>query len=125
MHQPIDILDERDPLALPFLGSLLVHGCVIALFFMGWFWLNQKTESLGDPNPSGGPAYSVSPTKSIPIPQPEAPPNPVAHDTESPVPSMPAEKEAEKKEGPVGLPTVRPGCRLGSGITWVRRLKST
>jgi protein TonB len=98
MHPTIDILDERDPLTLPFIGSLIVHGCVIAVFFMGWFWLKQKPDALGEPNPSGGPAYAVSPTKTIPIAQREAPPNPVAHDTESLVPTAPAEKEAEKKQ---------------------------
>ena len=98
MPQQIDILDERDPLTLPFIGSLVVHGCVIAVFFLGWFWLKQAPDALGEPNPSGGTAYAVSPTKNIPIPQRDAPPNPVAHDTESPVPSAPAEKEAEKKE---------------------------
>jgi TonB family protein len=96
----MDILDERDPLALPFIGSLIVHGCVIAVFFMGWFWLKQKPDTLGEPNPAGGPAYSVSPTRSIPIPQREAPPNPVAHDSDSLVPTPPPdkEKEAEKKQ---------------------------
>jgi TonB family protein len=98
MPQQIDILDERDPLTLPLIGSLVVHGCVIAVFFLGWFWLKQAPDALGEPNPSGGTAYAVSPTKNIPIPQRDAPPNPVAHDTESPVPSAPAEKEAEKKE---------------------------
>jgi protein TonB len=98
MPQPIDILDERDPMALPFIGSLLVHGCVVAVLFLGWFWLKEKPNTLGEPNPAGGPAYAVSPTKSIPIPQKEAPPNPVAHDTESLAPTAPAEKEAEKKQ---------------------------
>jgi periplasmic protein TonB len=98
MSQRIEILDERDPLALPFMGSLVVHGCVLAVFFLSWFWLKQSPDSLGEPNPSGGTAYAVSPTKSIPIPQREAPLNPVAHDTESLVPTAPAEKEAEKKE---------------------------
>ena len=100
MQQPMDILDERDPLTLPFIGSLILHGCIAAILFMGWFWLNRKTESLGDPNPAGGPAYAVSPTKSIPIPQHDAPPNPVAHDSESLVPTAPAEKEVEKKPLP-------------------------
>jgi len=98
MAERIDILDERDPLALPFFGSLVVHGCVVAVFFLSWFWLKHSPDSLGEPNPSGGVAYAVSPTKSIPIPQHDAPPNPVANDTESPVPSAPAEKEVEKKE---------------------------
>src|SRR5580692_9248020 len=99
-QQRTDILDERDALTLPFVGSLILHGCVIAVFFMSWFWLNRKPESLGEPNPSGGQAYAVSPTRSIPIPQHDAPPNPVAHDTESLVPTAPAEKEVEKKPPP-------------------------
>jgi TonB family protein len=82
-------------MTLPFIGSLVVHGCIVAVFFMSWFWLNQKPDSLGEPNPSGGPAYAVSPTKTIPIPQREAPPNPVAHDTDSLVPTAPPEKEKE------------------------------
>jgi len=98
MSHQLDILDERDPMALPFIGSLVVHGCVLAMFFLGWFWLKRPPDALGEPNPSGGTAYAVTPTRTIPIPQREAPPNPVAHDTESPVPSAPAEKEVVKKE---------------------------
>jgi TonB family protein len=94
-HQHVDILDQRDPMALPFVGSLIVHGCVIAVFFMSWFWLQRKADTLGEANPGGGPAYAVSPTRSIPIPQHEAPPNPVAHDTDSLVPTAPPEKEKE------------------------------
>jgi protein TonB len=98
MPHQLDILDERDPMTLPLIGSLIVHGCVVAMFFLGWFWLKQSADILGEPKPSGGQAYAVSPTRTIPIPQRDAPPNPVAHDTESPVPSAPAEKPVEKKE---------------------------
>jgi protein TonB len=97
MAEPLDILDERDRLALPFVGSLLVHGGVVALLFFGWLWLNQHRETLGDINPAGGPAYAVSPVHNIPIPRNEAPPNPVANDTESQVPAAPAKQTAEKK----------------------------
>ena len=38
-------------------------------------------------NPAGGPAYAVSPVHTIPVPQRETPPNPVAHDTQSAVPT--------------------------------------
>ncbi len=69
MAQPIDILDERDPLGFPFVGSLFVHAAVVALLFTGWYWMKQARETLGEPNPGGGPAYSVSPVHSIPIPQ--------------------------------------------------------
>ncbi len=100
MARSLDILDERDPLTVPFIGSLLLHGCLAASLFMSWFWLNGKRDALGDPHPGGGPSYAVSPVHSIPIPQKQAPPNPVAHDTESIVPSAPAEKEIPKKAPP-------------------------
>jgi TonB family protein len=98
MAQPIDILDERDPLGFPFIGSLVVHAAVAALLFTAWYWMNQVRQTLGEPNPGGGPAYSVSPVHSIPIPQQQAPLNPVANDTQSTVPSAPAKQEAQKKQ---------------------------
>jgi periplasmic protein TonB len=94
--EPLDILDERDPLALPVVGSLFVHGAVIVLLFFGWYWMNRAKETLGDPHPAGGPAYAVSPVHNIPIPQREAPQNPVANDTQSTVPTAPAKQTAEK-----------------------------
>src|SRR5579884_1323959 len=97
MAEPIDILDERDPLAFPFFGSLVVHGSVIALIFIGWFWMNRHRETLGDVNAGGGPAYTVSPVHNIPIPRREAPINPVANDTQSMVPNAPAKQEVQKK----------------------------
>ena len=60
MHEPLDILDERDPVSAPFVGSLLVHAGVVVFLFFGWFWLNQHRETLGDTNAAGGPAYTVS-----------------------------------------------------------------
>jgi protein TonB len=97
MAEPLDILDERDPLAFPFVGSVIVHGAVVALLFFGWYWMNRAKETLGDIHPAGGPAYAVSPVHSIPIPQREAPPNPVANDTQSTVPTAPAKQNAEKQ----------------------------
>ncbi len=97
MPEPLDILDQRDPLGVPFVGSLLVHGGVVAILFFGWFWLNRHKDNLGDLNPAGGPAYAVSAVHNIPIPRHEAPPNPVANDTESQVPTAPAKQTAEKK----------------------------
>lgn len=97
MAQRLDILDERDPLTAPLLGSLLVHLGVAALVFFGWFWMNRTRETLGELHPAGGPAYAVSSVHNIPIPRREAPPNPVANDTQSMVPSAPAKQEVEKK----------------------------
>jgi periplasmic protein TonB len=100
MAQPLDILDERDPVGLAFIGALLLHAAVIAGLFFGWYWMNRVRETLGDVHPAGGPAYTVSPVHNIPIPQPQAPPNPVASDTQSLVPPAPAKQNAEKKQIP-------------------------
>lgn len=98
MAEPLDILDEHDPMGFPFIGSLFVHAAAAALLFTGWYWMNQARQTLGEPNPGGGPAYSVSPVHNIPIPQRDAPLNPVANDTQSTVPSAPAKQEAQKKQ---------------------------
>jgi protein TonB len=103
MAEPLDILDERDPLGFPLFGSLLVHSGVVALLFFGWFWMKRAHDTLGDLNPSGGPAYAVSAVHSIPIPPRDAPQNPVANDTQSTVPTAPAKQEEEKKL-PLQLP---------------------
>ena len=97
MAEPLDILDERDPLGIPFMGSILIHSSVIGMLFFGWFFMNKHRESLGEPNPAGGPAYAVSPVNKIPIPQRDAAVNPVAADTQSTVPTAPAKQDAEKK----------------------------
>ncbi|MBV9084533.1 MAG: TonB family protein [Acidobacteriaceae bacterium] len=98
MAEPLDILDERDPFAFPFIGSLLVHGSVVALLLLGWYWMNRTRETFGEPNPAGGPAYAVSPVSKIPIPPRDTPPNPVAADTQSSVPTAPAKQQVEKKQ---------------------------
>lgn len=100
MYQRADILDGRDPLAIPFFGAVMVHAGVVLLVFGGWFWLNRHRDTLGDINPAGGPAYAVSSVKSIPIPQQQAPPSPVANDTQSQVPAEPAKQEAQKQPPP-------------------------
>lgn len=100
MTEHLDILDERDPLAFPFVGSLLVHGAVAALVLFGWLWMNRTKETLGDLHPAGGPAYAVSPVSKIPIPQREAPENPVANDTQSTVPTQPDKQTQEKQAVP-------------------------
>jgi TonB family protein len=101
MAQHFDILDERDPITYPLFGSLLLHGGVVALITLSWVWLNhRRSETLGDVNPAGGPAYAVSPVHTIPIPQRQAAPNPVANDTQSTVRSAPAKQETERAPVP-------------------------
>lgn len=100
MSGHLDVLDERDPVALPFFGAILLHVGVIAVLFVGWFWMNRARETFGEAHPAGGPAYSVSSVHNIPIPQRQAPENPVANDTQSMVPSAPSKQELEKKPPP-------------------------
>src|SRR5438105_4056327 len=100
MPEHLDILDQKDPLTGPFIASILVHGSVVALLFVSWFWINRSRDTLGDIHPSGGPAYAVSPVHSIPIPRREAPPNPVANDSQSPVSTAPAKQEVQKQQPP-------------------------
>jgi TonB family protein len=100
-QQPMDILDQRDPLLTSFIGSVFSHLLVAAVIFYGWLWMNRSHETLGDLHPAGGPAYAVSPVNSIPIPQREAPPNPVANDTQSTVPTAPAKQEEPKPAPPL------------------------
>jgi protein TonB len=96
--ESIDILDQQDPVALPLLGSLLIHAGVLALVLFGWFWMNRHRETFGEVNPAGGPATTVSPVHNIPIPQRDATPNPVANDAQSNTPSAAAKQDAIKKE---------------------------
>lgn len=100
MPEPLDILDQRDPLAVPFIGAVLIHAAVIAVLFFGWFWMNRPKQTLGDIHPAGGPAYAVSPVHSIPIPQRQALQNPIANDTQSTVPTAPAHQDTHKKLAP-------------------------
>jgi TonB family protein len=79
------------------IGAVLVHASVILLLVGSWIWLHRPKELLGESNAAGGPAYDVATVSKIPIPQQQAPPNPVAQDTKSTVPSAPAKQETEKK----------------------------
>lgn len=98
MAESLDILDQRDRLTFPFVGSLLVHGGVLLLIFLGWYWMNRHRETFGEMNPAGGPATTVSPVRNIPIPQRQATPNPVANDTDTTTPSAAAKQDAIRKE---------------------------
>jgi TonB family protein len=97
MAEHVDILDQRDPISGPFVGAVLIHAGVALALFGLWFWMHRTRETLGDANPAGGPAYDVAAVSKIPIPQQEAPPNPVAADTQSTVRSQPSKEDTEKK----------------------------
>lgn len=97
MSQSVDILDQRDPISGPFIGAVLIHAGVVLALLGTWAWLNRAKETLGEQHPAGGPAQAVDVVSKIPIPQRQAPPNPVAQDTQSTVPAAPAKQDVEKK----------------------------
>jgi protein TonB len=100
-----DILDERESLRFPLVGSVVLHvGVVGSLIFFAW-WNNRGRVHFGDPNAMGG-AVGITPVSSIPLPHRTGRTNPVANDTESQVPSKPKpdEKRAVPKPQPDAIP---------------------
>jgi TonB family protein len=86
MAQPVDILDEREPLAGSIFFSIFLHVGVV-VFVLGYGLYSKRMQApFGEPNASAGIAVAVTPVNSIPIPRKEGPPNPVAADTNSLVP---------------------------------------
>jgi len=79
---------------------VLLHAAVVAFLFLGWVWMNRTRATLGELHPGGGPAYDVAPVSKIPIPQRQAPQNPVAADTQSTVRSAPSKQDVEKNTVP-------------------------
>lgn len=96
MSERVDILDQRDPLSKPFIAAFLIHAGVLLALTGAWFWLHRPKDILGEQNAAGGPAYDVATVSKIPIPQQQAPPNPVAEDTQSTVRSAPSKQELQK-----------------------------
>jgi TonB family protein len=85
----------RDPLGKAFTGSLITHGVVIGLLTMsGLFHLTN--DHFGSPTASSG-SVGVNMVKTIPIPQREARPNPLANDTDSIVPQKPEPVKLQKQ----------------------------
>jgi|HubBroStandDraft_1064217.scaffolds.fasta_scaffold39655_3 protein TonB len=99
MAEQIDILDERDPMGLPFAGSFALHLFAAGLVAVYTLWLAHPTENFGSADISGG-AVRVSPVSKIPIPQREAEPNPVAGDSQSLVRNAPEKEETQVRRTP-------------------------
>jgi len=100
MSQHADILDERESLRSPFLGSIVVHAGMIALPFLFTFMRGTSVEHWGDPNSLGGGAVGITPVERIPIQSRQGRINPVANDTESQIPSAPAKPQPKQAVQP-------------------------
>jgi protein TonB len=90
----------REPIRKAFAGSLISHGIVVAILALSGVW--KLTTRWGTEHASSG-SVGVSMVKTIPIPQRHAPLNPLANDTQSMVPQVPApvKPKPEVKEPPV------------------------
>jgi protein TonB len=92
-----EILDARESLRRPLLGSLGLHAGVVALIAVLGVANFAKREQWGDPNSKGGGAIGVTVVKSIPITGHEGPMNRVANDSKSQVPEPITKPERKPK----------------------------
>ena len=91
----VEILDERDSIRNPFLGSLILHVATFTFITIAAATHLGQRESWGDPNSLGGSAVGITPVKSIPVPGRTGPIQRVANDTKSQVPA-PVKPEPKK-----------------------------
>ncbi|HWQ55712.1 MAG TPA: energy transducer TonB [Bryobacteraceae bacterium] len=108
MPARLDILDERESLRKPLLGSLTLHVAVAAAVIATPLITNlNKREPWGDLNSGGPGSMSVNVVNKIPLPGRAGQVNPLANDTESMVPAPPPAAKAQKK-APVAEPDAIP-----------------
>jgi len=101
MPQHVDILDEREPLGRPLLGSILFHAAVVGLLFVTAYTDNRNKVKWGFDNAGGGPSsVAVNVVNSIPLPQRAGHVNPLANDTESQTPQIQKNEPQVKEKEP-------------------------
>jgi TonB family protein len=98
MAAHIDILEERESLRRPLLGSIVLHVTVFALIALQSLVGRQTRELWGHPDSLGGSAVGITPVTQIPLPARGGPANPLASDTESRVPEPPKPKPQTRQQ---------------------------
>jgi len=92
-----DILDQRERLKGPLVGSIVLHATVAAAI-LGTAWVQTRAhEQWGSLNGGGFGSVTVNPVARIPLPTQSGPVNPVANDTESRAPTPPPKAKAQAK----------------------------
>jgi protein TonB len=81
-----EALYPREATGRYFTVSVLVHAGIVGALLINGIFL--KTERFGAPNASSG-SVGVTAVTSIPMPHREGPQNPLAHDSQSTVPTLP------------------------------------
>lgn len=105
-----EALDPRDSTGRFFAFSVLAHAAIAAALLAGGFL--RATDRFGSPHASSG-SVGVNAVSSIPIPQRQGPQNPLAHDTQSTVPTLiekvrPQAKAVEPDAIPIPSRTEKP-----------------
>ena len=99
MTEHLDILDEREPLGRPLLGSILLHGTIVGSLMLYGIQSKSRTP-WGDPSSFGGGGVSITPVSQIALPSRGGFTNPVANPTESRVPQPPKAQPNTKQPEP-------------------------
>lgn len=101
--------EQRERLGGPLMASSLGHALLLGVMAVAGY-LHLQREQLGDPNPGGQGAVTVSVVDTIPLPRREGPQNPVATDTESVVPETRVPEPKVEREDPdaIALDPVKP-----------------
>lgn len=96
-----DILDERESLGRPLVGSIVLHVAVLGTLFVTAYTSEKSKVRWGVENAGGGPAsVAVNPVNSIPLPQRSGRVNPLANDSESQLPQIPKNEPKVKEKAP-------------------------
>jgi periplasmic protein TonB len=97
MSAHVDSLDQKEPMAKWFAGSLALHGGIVAAL-LGYAAVQSHFHlNMGSPDGGGFGSVAVNVTSQIPLMQRNAPSNPVANPTESALPTPPAKTKAPPK----------------------------
>jgi protein TonB len=92
----VDLLDDRESLRNPLVGSLLLHAAMFALIPVYAWYQSTHSARFGSQDPIGGGSVGIDVSKTIQLPRPAGQINPLANDTESQVP-RPDKPEPKKK----------------------------
>jgi protein TonB len=88
MSPHVDILEDRERLGRPLLGSIAFHALLIGVVVGVGVVRQGDSIKLGTEKPGGGiGSVAITPVNSIPLPTTPSPKNPVANETPSQVPT--------------------------------------
>jgi periplasmic protein TonB len=100
MSTHIDILEQRESLRGPLLGSAVLHVAVFASL-LGWGLLTVDNRQMWGSANSGGPgSIAINVVNKIPLPARSGLTNPLANDTQSVVPTPPPAAKPERRAPP-------------------------